>query len=257
MKEFQLGDKLFKIEAVPLTSGVTGIKFIYPENSFIFPAPEEWFSVLKRAVLTLESEGNKEVQLRIEKSRFEELIPVLPELGFRMKHERCEFHSLVRDLPDDTGSPFIWKPLEKDGVWNLEKGASLLHEVALGDPDYDPSESAMDALNYYFNDPKLTTFPECLQFGFLDGKLAALIIAQIRAADGWSRITYMGIHPDFRGKGLGKWLHRKGFSMMKKLGGKNYFGGTVSSNKNMIKLFNEHGCTETRILQEWVRNKKA
>jgi ribosomal protein S18 acetylase RimI-like enzyme len=90
--------------------------------------------------------------------------------------------------------------------------------------------------------------------GYIDGKLAAFVVAQVRP-DGWSRITYMGVHPDFRGKGLGKWVHRRGFAMMKKLGGKDYFGGTVSTNKNMVKLFQEHGCRGTRVLEEWVWKK--
>ncbi|MGK5088899.1 GNAT family N-acetyltransferase [Bdellovibrionota bacterium FG-2] len=81
---------------------------------------------------------------------------------------------------------------------------------------------------------------------------AALIIAQIESTTGWSRITYMGIMPEFRGQGLGKWVHRKGFNMMRKQGGTLYHGGTVVSNKGMIRLFQNHGCKEYRRMQEWV-----
>ncbi len=39
--------------------------------------------------------------------------------------------------------------------------------------------------------------------------------------------------------------------MMKDQGGILYHGGTLIDNKSMIKLFENHGCTVDRQLQEW------
>ena len=115
----------------------------------------------------------------------------------------------------------------------------------------DPNEDALIALKGFLNEPTLTHGPECVQITHLKDQPAALIIAQIEPATGWSRITYMGIMPEFRGQGLGKWVHRHGFKMMREQGGSLYHGGAVSSNEGMIRLFQNHGCKEYRRMQEW------
>ena len=53
-------------------------------------------------------------------------------------------------------------------------------------------------------------------------------------------VDHVYIDENYRGKGLGKWIHRHGFSMMKAQGGKLYHGGTVTENLAMIKLFQVH-----------------
>lgn len=244
MKSYPLRDTGFRIECRPLSPTSSGIKFIYPENSFVFPAPEEWLTNLKRAILDWDGD---ELQLRIEKSRFEELITELPKLGFRLKHERQEYYSSVSELPDDTGSPISWRPME-----SMEEAAKALHAVAVGDPDYDPQEDALEGIKYFFGDESFKA--SALELGYVENKLAGLVIVQVKP-DGWSRITYMGVHPDFRKRGLGKWVHRKGFCLMKKMGGKDYFGGTVSTNQSMLKVFRESGSQEMRVLQEWLWKK--
>jgi len=80
----------------------------------------------------------------------------------------------------------------------------------------------------------------------------AIVVAQIDPKSGWSPITHMGIIRAFRGRKLGKWVHRHGFEMMRDQGGKLYHGGTVSTNTAMIRLFNQHGCKEFRTIQEWI-----
>lgn len=242
MKSYPLRDTGFSVDLVPVAPNVFGFKLTHPDNSFLFPEASEWIANLKRAIL---ENGDKELHLRLDKHRFKDLLAELPVLGFQLKHERTEFHSPVADLPDDQGTPISWKPME-----SLEEAAKALHAVAIGDPDYDPNEDALEGIKYYFGDANFKA--SSLQLGFIDNKLAALVIVQVKP-DGWSRITYMGVHPDFRKRGLGKWVHRKGFSLMKEMGGKNYFGGTVSTNQSMLKVFRESGCRELRVLQEWIR----
>ncbi len=79
-----------------------------------------------------------------------------------------------------------------------------------------------------------------------------MTVVQINPKSGWSRISYMGIVPRFRGKNLGKWVHRYSFRVMKAAGGKQYHGGTVATNKRMISLFELHNCNQFCEMEEWV-----
>lgn len=130
---------------------------------------------------------------------------------------------------------------------------SLL-EVAAGDPhSRDEQEDPRDALADWLSAPGLTSGPACVQIGYLDDRAVAFVCAQVSPEDGWSRITYMGLVPDARGRGLGTWVHRRGFRMLREQGGKLYHGGTAAANTGMLRLFREHGCKEVvRMLEyEW------
>ena len=93
-----------------------------------------------------------------------------------------------------------------------------------------------------------------MQIGSIDGTFAAFVMAQVAPSDGWSRVTYVGIVPEFRGQGLGKWAHRRGFTVMRAQGGKLYHGGTRSENAPMVRLFEMHGCAEFARMTEWKRD---
>ena len=90
-----------------------------------------------------------------------------------------------------------------------------------------------------------------MQVGFVDGREAAFVCAQVAAKDGWSRISYMGVVPDARGQGLGTWVQRRGFRLMRELGGTTYHGGTAADNAAMLRLFEKHGCEECARLREF------
>jgi len=55
-------------------------------------------------------------------------------------------------------------------------------------------------------------------------------------------INYIGLLPAFRGKGYGKELHLTGLRRLAKLGCNNYYGGTDSKNKPMLKIFDANNC---------------
>ena len=79
----------------------------------------------------------------------------------------------------------------------------------------------------------------------------AFVCAQVAPSDGWSRITYMGLVESARGRGLGRWVHRRGFAMMRAQGGELYHGGTAAENAGMLRLFVDHGCDEVARLEEF------
>jgi GNAT superfamily N-acetyltransferase len=61
----------------------------------------------------------------------------------------------------------------------------------------------------------------------------------------------MGVVPEARGRGLGTWVHRHGFRMLRDQGGKLYHGGTAAVNAPMLRLFRAHGCKEAARMVEF------
>ena len=181
---------------------------------------------------------------------FEEISDLLPKLGFKKKSERLEFKKSVDELPNDEGSPIIWKNAEELG-WGPQEIAKTLKQVVEGDPDTDPSEDPLLFIQDFLADPVLTSGLHCIHIGFVGDEIAAFTVVQINPKTGWSRISYMGIVPKLRKKNLGVWIHRYSFKVMKSEGGKLYHGGTTSMNIRMIKLFENSGCEKFCEMEEW------
>ena len=180
----------------------------------------------------------------------EEISNLLPTLGFKKKSERIEFKKSVDELPGDDGSPIKWKNTEELG-WSPQEIAKTLKQVAEGDPDTDPNEDPLLFIQDFLSDPVLTAGPHCIHIGYVDGEIAAFTVVQINPKTGWSRISYMGLMPQFRKQSLGRWVHSYSFKMIKFEGGKLYHGGTTSTNAKMIKLFESSGCDKFCEMEEW------
>ncbi|MNY18802.1 hypothetical protein D3C86_1522070 [compost metagenome] len=192
----------------------------------------------------------------VETGDWSDYVELLAKLGFVGRSCRVEYRTSLAVLPDEIGSPLTWEPIEPVGSWTLSKVATFLREVAEGDPNFDPSADTLSELQSYLADPHLTTGPECVHVGFLAGQPVALVIAQIvqnpdgPLEQGWSRITYMGVLPAFRSKGLGRWVHRHGITMMRTQGGTIYQGGTGAENNAMRRIFEVNGCVEYLRMKE-------
>lgn len=222
-------------------------------NRFEDISSEVWLDLLERAYIEAQKQSVTELQFRLlETKQTLKLAKKLAELGFQKILDRVEFRSNIEALPSENGSPLRWEKSSSSGVWSLEKVAQVFNRVAIGDPDCRPEENKLELLEGYLQDPSLTKTADCIQVGLLDDSPVALVIAQVNPKTGWSRITYMGVDPEYRGHGLGKWVHRHGFEMMRAQGGKLYHGGTVATNCAMIHLFKTHGCLEYRRMQEWL-----
>lgn len=178
-------------------------------------------------------------------------LAALPGLGARLSHRRVEFWAPLADLPDETGTPLQWSSLAPAGKHSFETVTEVLHAAGVGDPDWDPADDAAELLKSYLAEEALIGTPDCVQIASLDGELMGIAIAQVNPGTRWSRITYMGMLPAFRGRGLGKWIHRHGFEMLRAQGGVEYHGGTVAGNHAMEALFLSQGCRPERRLQEW------
>ncbi len=169
--------------------------------------------------------------------------------GFTALGERLEFKTDVATLPNDEGTPIQWKTMGEVG---RAEAARMYAAACAGDPHgLTPDDDPAAMLESYLADPELTHGDDCVAIGYLDDAPVAFVCAQVAPSDGWSRLTYMGIVQGARGKGLGTWVHRRGFTMMAAQGGKTYHGGTAAENAGMVKLFQRHGCEEIARLSEY------
>jgi ribosomal protein S18 acetylase RimI-like enzyme len=208
--------------------------------------------LIDEAVIRLRELGAKEIEVRVvETPRLMRIPTHLLALGFKQSHARIEFRGLIADLPDDKDTPLRWFPIAETGDFTLSVAAKMLETAGDGDSDWGTAEKNLKLLQTYLKDPEFNSKFDSIQIGQFDGKLAAIIVAQVIPTSGWSRITYMGILPEFRRKGLGTWVHRHGFAMMRAQGGRHYHGGTLRGNKPMESLFRREHCKEYRTMEVW------
>lgn len=215
-------------------------------------SPAVWTQLIEDAYQESAKLKVSSIQFRlIEKFDSRSLVKKLSELNFRKVQERVEYRTPLENLPQETTGPIKWKPIPSLEDSELENLVKVLALVATGDPNFNPLNDNLSELKADLADPTLSTGRECVHLGFIEGAIAALVIAQVAPKTGWSRITYMGLAPEWRGKGLGKWVHRHGFKMLRDQGGEVYHGGTTTGNLAMIRLFETQGCQMYRRMQEW------
>jgi GNAT superfamily N-acetyltransferase len=245
----QSGEEIGAVVLEHLWADVYGIKIKKTQQP---TRTDQWTQGLVEALQEAQVKAARQVLFRLNKADgLAELALQLPRIGFHKKHDRTEFRKAVDLLPDDTGSPLTWKNAEQLN-WQPSEIATTLATVAKGDPDSGTDDDPLTFIQDFLADPVLTAGLHCIHFGFLNDKLAAMTVVQINPKSGWSRISYMGIAPEFRQQGLGEWVHRYSFRKMKELGGTLYHGGTVSTNLPMIRLFLKHGCDLYQEMEEWV-----
>jgi GNAT superfamily N-acetyltransferase len=215
-------------------------------------APEEWLELYRSSLDHACAQGAQQVWHRlIETADHAEISARLPQLAFANRGRRLEFRRELAELPSGAGSPLCWRSAADLG-WAPEAVAGLLSRVVAGDPGHDPAEDPLAFIADWLADPVLTAGLGCVGIGYIGEDVAALAVAQINPKTLWSRISYMGVLPAFRGRGFGAWVHRQGFDMLRAQGGKLYHGGTSAENMPMLALFARHGVTPYRSMEEWV-----
>jgi ribosomal protein S18 acetylase RimI-like enzyme len=101
-----------------------------------------------------------------------------------------------------------------------------------------------------------TTFasgPEGVQVGSLEGHAdGAFVMTQVRRETLRARITYLGLAPELRRRGLGSVVHARGLAIARAQGATSYQGGTSTENAPMRGLFRALGAREVLALERWV-----
>lgn len=154
---------------------------------------------------------------------------------------RIEFKTPMDALPDEGASPLRWQPAP-----GLQRAAELLERVSRDSCDgLEPGEDPREVIASWLADTELTTDPDAvLHVGTLEGQDVALVCARVNPDDGWSTLTFMGLAPRARGRGLGHAVQRHGIAMLRAQGGRLYHGGTSLDNAAMRACFVRQGCAE-------------
>lgn len=168
--------------------------------------------------------------------------------GFAAVNTRVEYKTPVADLPPEGESPFDWRALD---VVGHAAAAELIDRAGPG-PEWEADDTGEAVLAHALGRRGMYAEPDCVQIGFLDGEPAAFVIAQVEPASGWSTITFMGLVPAARGRGLGRHVHRRGMALLRAQGGAQYHGGTSATHRVMVRLFERHGCVPFARLVEYV-----
>ena len=231
-----------------LWANVYALKYNRPEPKLDRAIWKQLFTDAKKAAVEF---GAETIVSRLRQDyEIEKLQSVLSETGLKRISKRIEYQCDVNELPDEAGSPILWKTA-KELDWSHAKIAEFTELIIKDALGIEPDEKAETFIQDWLHHDEFTHGLDCIAIGFADNKACALVVAQINQESGWSRLTYMGVITEYRGRGLGKWVHRHGFSMMRNQGGKLYHGGTHTDNLPMKKLFETHGCKVFCEMEEW------
>lgn len=125
-------------------------------------------------------------------------------LGFERRGRRIEYRTPVDRLPQWGHGPLAFAAMGSDACPTVEDAAAILAKCVVGDPDLDYTDDPLDSLRGFLDEPGLYAADDCVQIARLGDDEVGIVIAQTDVASGWSRVTYMGLRPEFRGAGLGK-----------------------------------------------------
>ncbi|MEM7249079.1 MAG: GNAT family N-acetyltransferase [Acidobacteriota bacterium] len=166
--------------------------------------------------------------------------------GFVLEGGRVEFKTPVDELPhEDAESLLTWRDL---GELGWDRVTAVMARTS-----QDPAatvEQATRELRDFLAPDDIHNQPDCVELGFLDDEPVAFLCAQSDAT-GWGTISFMGLVPEARGRGLGGAVQRRGFSLLRRQGAALYHDGTESENHPMLALFARHGCREHARMTEW------
>jgi GNAT superfamily N-acetyltransferase len=266
---FTLPNTPLTLATVPYSDRERGLQLRWSGDSPALPSPAAWRDALDVVLGDAHRAGIHRVEARVvtrDADRDEALIAAraasaraaLTARGFVHDDGRAEFRlPLDRDHvarfvdAHAARDPFAWDALAPAGAVDFARAAAAMQAASVGDPMSSPDEEAAAAIREALADASLTHDPMGVQVGALDGADAAFVMAQVSPTTGWSRITYLGVLPAFRGRGLGAFVHARGLSLARTLGGRLYVGGTSTRNAPMLALFQKLGAEEFRTMERW------
>lgn len=248
---FEFEDKASSMKAIVAAElmGNNSWAIKYNKPTQLFPL-EVWKDLFQSTVNEVLQVGADKILIRIRTDyEYEKFNSILADLNFDLEETRLEYRALINDLPSDEGTPLVWKSYGELN-WTENELLSFVEQVT-EKTDFLLNETSTSFISDWVHHNDLTHGPEIIHVGFFDDVPVSLCVAQVEKSSGWSRIAYMGLTPKHRGLGLGKWVHRHGFSMMKEQSGSEYVGGTSINNLPMNQLFKSHDCKSLWRLEEW------
>jgi len=164
--------------------------------------------------------------------------------GFLLSKTKIFVERELSDVSFGYEDPFTYETLEEIGE---DRFLEIMVRAAAGDP-FEEDDSA---------DPRIK-FEELIKYAGgmydpgkwfvlrLDGKPAGVLLPQVFERDtSTGTVFYIGVLPEFRGRGLGAVIHSKGLSLLAEEGARMYIGSTDTRNVPMIRIFEKNGCRQT------------
>jgi len=205
--------------------------------------PDVSIRAIADAVEDARSRGARRMGTRVFKANVsEDYDAALRSSGFVCQGWRVEFKTEFDDLPSEGEMPFSWRTSDDVAV-----AARLLDAVAVGDPD----QSDGDAEDFLREHLEERDTDARIEIGSIDGEDVAFVLAEVEPKSGWSTLSYFGITPGIRGRGLAVVAHRHGIATMRAMGGKLYHGGCLVENAAMVRVFAANGCREFARMTDW------
>jgi len=189
--------------------------------------------------------GTGEQVLSFEREKDEAWNRMLSDAGFVVHRRKLFVERDLSDLPEED-HPFTWRTLEEIG------DAEFLHHLdraAEGDPFEDPEtrdpEREWQDLLAHAGDH---LDRDLWKVAHVDGEPVGVVLPQ---SFGWDppegTLSYVGILPEHRGRGLGRRLHRAGLGLLKEAGIPHYKGSTDERNAPMARVFERNDCEVTAV----------
>jgi len=176
---------------------------------------------------------------------------ILEFLGFEMEFEKVYFKRDLKDF-ECTENSFLKYISLKEIDRNIL--IQVLDQVRRGD------HAEQDAI------PIEENFPEILKnkdkpwadkwtAAYLDDEIVGIVLPDIFPEQPHKgTFAYIGIMPNFRGKGFGTSLFKMGLNLVKELKATEYLDSTHINNTSMIKIFENNGCQKIGIRRHWSNN---
>lgn len=85
----------------------------------------------------------------------------------------------------------------------------------------------------------------------VDGVSAGVVLGRYDPENGEGSLAYMGLTPSFRGRGLGRAIHRSALGVLTDAGVVEYRDATARDNVAMLRVFEHNGCTPRESARIW------
>lgn len=231
------------------------------------PTETAWAAAIDAGIAACEDGGATSIRSRVmisSSETSEELVvaraamhrDALTARGFRIRGERIEWRQSLDDAlaalaEYHDNATLSWRPVDVANEADMARAVDLLIAARRGDPDSDPADDARGIIDALLNDRAAAQAPERVQIGSCDGIPAVVLLLTVTPADGWASISYLGVQPAFRRRGIGREAMAHGFRCMKALGGRVYHDSTAATNAAARALLTSLGSPPYRVMEEW------
>ncbi len=163
--------------------------------------------------------------------------------GFELDYENRVFRHNLVELPVPSRVIDL-RPMRE---MHLAPYQQLFFDCNLGDPLKKGivQETPAAFLDRFIAEIGALHIPELVEVAYWEGHVIGIVNFRVTTSHGKTArfMNYIGIHPDFRGRGLGVDLHRHGLRRLKEFGAEVYIGSTHQDNHIMQAVFARNDAT--------------